>query len=60
MPVKRYPQLLFCLDFLFLGSHARRGIATINPHMSVDVQRTYYFNYSNLRWSPHFVIQVLQ
>jgi len=32
----------------------------INPHMSVDVQRTYYFNYSNLRWSPHFVIQVLQ
>jgi hypothetical protein len=32
----------------------------INPHMSIDIQRTYYFNYSNLRWSPHFVIQVLQ
>lgn|GEM_PF-417442 len=32
----------------------------INPHMSIDIQRTYYFNYSNLRWTPHFVIQVLQ
>ncbi len=32
----------------------------INPHMSVDIQRAYYFNYSNLRWSPHFVIQVMQ
>jgi len=32
----------------------------INAHMSIDIQRTYYFNYSNLRWSPHFVIQVLQ
>lgn len=32
----------------------------INPHMSIDIQRTYYFNYSNLRWSPHFVVQVLQ
>jgi uncharacterized protein YjbI with pentapeptide repeats len=32
----------------------------INPHMSIDIQRTYYFNYSNLRWSPHFVFQVLQ
>jgi hypothetical protein len=32
----------------------------INPHMSIDIQRAYYFNYSNLRWSPHFVIQVLQ
>lgn len=32
----------------------------INPHMSIDIQRSYFFNYSNLRWSPHFVIQVLQ
>ncbi len=32
----------------------------INPHMSIDIQRTYYFNYSNLRWSPQFVFQVLQ
>jgi len=32
----------------------------INAHMSIDIQRTYYFNYSNLRWNPHFVIQVLQ
>ncbi len=32
----------------------------VNPHMSIDIQRTYYFNYSNLRWSPHFVFQVLQ
>ncbi len=32
----------------------------INPHMSIDIQRAYYFNYSNLRWSPHFVIQVLR
>ncbi len=32
----------------------------INPHMSIDIQRSYYFNYSNLRWSPNFVFQVLQ
>ncbi len=32
----------------------------INPHMSIDIQRAYYFNYSNLRWSPHFVFQVMQ
>ncbi len=32
----------------------------INPHMSIDIQRSYYFNYSNLRWSPHFVFQVSQ
>ena len=32
----------------------------INPHMSIDIQRSYFFNYSNLRWSPHFVFQVLQ
>jgi hypothetical protein len=32
----------------------------INPHMSLDIQRSYYFNYSNLRWSPNFVFQVTQ
>jgi uncharacterized protein YjbI with pentapeptide repeats len=32
----------------------------INPHMSIDIQRSYFFNYSNLRWSPHFVFQVMQ
>jgi hypothetical protein len=32
----------------------------INSHMSIDIQRSYYFNYSNLRWSPHFIVQVLQ
>lgn len=32
----------------------------INGHMSIDLQRSYFFNYSNLRWTPHFVIQVLQ
>ncbi|HET9393822.1 MAG TPA: hypothetical protein VFO29_09940 [Candidatus Rubrimentiphilum sp.] len=32
----------------------------INPHMSIDIQRTYYFNYSNLRWSPNFIFQVMQ
>ncbi len=32
----------------------------INPHMSIDIQRAYYFNYSNLRWSPQFVFQVMQ
>lgn len=32
----------------------------INSHMSIDIQRTYFFNYSNLRWSPQFVFQVLQ
>lgn len=32
----------------------------VNSHMAVDVQRTYYFNYQNMRWSPQFVIQVTQ
>jgi hypothetical protein len=32
----------------------------INPHMSLDLQRSYYFNYSALRWSPNFVFQVTQ
>ncbi len=29
-------------------------------HMMVDIARTYYFNFGNQRWSPHFVIQVTQ
>lgn len=29
------------------------------PHMLLDVQRTYYFNYGPIQWSPAFIIQVL-
>ncbi len=29
------------------------------PHMLLDVQRTYYFNYGPIQWSPNFIIQVL-
>jgi hypothetical protein len=29
------------------------------PHMLIDVQRTYYFNFGNIRWSPYFIVQVL-
>jgi len=25
----------------------------------VDIQRTYFFNFGTLRWSPQFVIQVI-
>lgn len=32
----------------------------INPHMAIDVQRAYYFNFGNLRWNPQFLIQVTQ
>lgn len=32
----------------------------INPHLSLDIARTYYFNYSGMRWSPHFYFQVGQ
>jgi hypothetical protein len=32
----------------------------INPHMSLDIQRSYFFNYSGLRWSPSFYFQVMQ
>jgi hypothetical protein len=31
----------------------------ILPHMLLDVQRTYYFNFGNIRWSPNFIVQVL-
>jgi hypothetical protein len=29
------------------------------PHMLVDIARTYYFNFGNIRWSPAFIVQVL-
>jgi hypothetical protein len=32
----------------------------VNPHMSIDVSRSYYFNFGNRRWNPEFVIQVQQ
>ncbi len=31
----------------------------ILPHMVLDVQRIYYFNFGNIRWSPYFIVQVL-
>ncbi len=31
----------------------------ILPHMVLDVQRTYYFDFGNIRWSPNFIVQVL-
>jgi hypothetical protein len=34
--------------------------ARINPTMSIDVARSYYFNFGNQRWSPTFVVQVMQ
>jgi len=32
----------------------------VNPHMAIDVARTYYFHFGGLNWSPDFVIQVTQ
>jgi hypothetical protein len=32
----------------------------INPHTSIDFERSYYFHYGNRGWSPEFVIQVMQ
>ena len=29
------------------------------PHMMLDVSRTYYFNFGDVRWSPSFIVQVL-
>ena len=29
-------------------------------HYYLDVSRTYYFNFGNLKWAPSFVIQVTQ
>jgi hypothetical protein len=31
----------------------------ILPHMLLDLQRTYYFDFGNVKWSPSFIIQVL-
>ncbi len=33
--------------------------AQLFPHAVLDVQRTYYFNFGTLRWSPSFIVQVL-
>jgi len=30
----------------------------LQPHLSLDLQRTYFFNYQNMRWSPQFRFQV--
>lgn len=30
----------------------------LNDHLSIDLQRTYFFNYQNMRWSPQFRVQV--
>ncbi len=32
----------------------------VNPHLTIDLQRSYYFNFGNQRWSPQFIIQVSQ
>lgn len=32
----------------------------INPHLSIDLSRTYYFHFGGQNWAPHFVIQVTQ
>lgn len=32
----------------------------VNPHMSIDVSRSYFFNFGNRGWNPQFVIQVMQ
>ncbi|MHB8196418.1 MAG: hypothetical protein ACYDBU_08400 [Vulcanimicrobiaceae bacterium] len=29
------------------------------PHLVLDVQRTYFFNFGTLRWSPQFVVQLI-
>lgn len=33
--------------------------APVLPHLTLDVQRTYYFNFGNVRWSPQFIVQVV-
>ena len=32
----------------------------VSDHIVLDVQRTYYFNFGTLRWSPNFIVQVSQ
>jgi hypothetical protein len=31
--------------------------ARLLPHLTIDLQRTYFFHYGNLVWSPTFVVQ---
>jgi hypothetical protein len=33
--------------------------ARVNAHMTIDLERAYYFHYGSRGWSPEFVIQVL-
>jgi len=30
----------------------------ISPHTVLDIQRSYYFNFGNMGWSPQFALQV--
>ena len=34
--------------------------ARVAPHIVLDVQRSYFFNFGTQRWSPQFVVQVTQ
>jgi hypothetical protein len=34
--------------------------ARLAPHLVIDFQRTYYFNFGTLKWSPSFVVQFSQ
>ncbi len=34
--------------------------ARLLPHLVVDVQRSYFFNFGTQRWSPQFVVQLSQ
>jgi len=34
--------------------------ARLLPHLVVDVQRSYFFNFGTQRWSPQFVVQFSQ
>ncbi len=34
--------------------------ARLLPHLVIDVQRTYFFNYGTIKWSPQFVVQFSQ
>jgi hypothetical protein len=34
--------------------------ARINPHLAIDVSRSYYFHYGNRGFSPELVLQVMQ
>jgi hypothetical protein len=34
--------------------------ARVNSRMSIDLSRSYFFNFGNQRWSPGFAVQVMQ